>query len=286
MALLICYAIYTGWTYDYTTSLESLIVKEALVLSHSILYIILYNILNRDNQRLAKIINSKVMYDRETTHEMRHPLNIIYGLCEALVHPKCDADTREKLIPLIHKSSELLRAYLEYALQFPKFDDEEKIAQDLKSFNLHECLENIILILTKRDYAIDIKLELSLDNEVPHTIYSNRTVIIQIVMNQLSNGIKFSKNRFDSVKLHAKTNNDILILTVEDQGKGINKVMIDRIFDPFVTTSNPHQECSGIGLSLTKKHVKRLGGTIKVDSALDIGTTFIITLPLKNDEIK
>tara|TARA_B100000678_G_C17928765_1_gene390429 strand:- start:42 stop:551 length:510 start_codon:yes stop_codon:yes gene_type:complete len=108
-------------------------------------------------------------------------------------------------------------------------------------------------------------------------IHTNQTLITHTLENLLSNAFKYSKN--ENPRLEVIFGKDALVITVSDDGVGIPEEELENIFQPFYRTKNVHDiQGTGLGLSIVKEYVALSGGSIKVESRLNQGATFTITL--------
>ena len=115
-------------------------------------------------------------------------------------------------------------------------------------------------------------------------VYSNQSLLIQLVQNLISNAIKFSKVGLPpKIKLSSDENEFSYIFSITDNGIGIPEDQLKRIFIIFqrLHPRGTH-EGTGIGLAICKKIVKKLGGEIWVKSTVDVGTTFTFSIPKVN----
>jgi CheY-like chemotaxis protein len=126
------------------------------------------------------------------------------------------------------------------------------------------------------------------DTTLPEFIKTDSRRIQQVLFNLLGNAIKFSKENSD-VELAIKIQNDAVIFTVKDSGKGIDEKDYAKIFEPFRQTGTGLTNAeggTGLGLSITKKLVAALGGNIYVESEVDDWTQFTVSLPFTNRPIE
>ena len=119
-----------------------------------------------------------------------------------------------------------------------------------------------------------------ISNNFPHQINSDPKLIQQIINNLLSNAFKYSEPR-TTVYFSVFIQSNSIIISVKDEGIGINKDDIPRLFDTFFRSSESQNiEGTGIGLTILKRAVDLLSGTITVESEKGKGTTFSVTLPI------
>ncbi len=163
----------------------------------------------------------------------------------------------------------------------------KKIVLDLKTFSRLDASE---LIDTDINRSIDLTLDLLVHE------YKDRIKIIkeygnlpevqcysaklnQVLMNLLINACQAIEGEGE-IRIKTETEDETVLIQIGDTGKGIPKHHISKIFDPFFTTK-PVGEGTGLGLSISHKIIKQHGGSITVDSEIDRGTTFSITIPRK-----
>jgi signal transduction histidine kinase len=118
--------------------------------------------------------------------------------------------------------------------------------------------------------------------EEDQAIQTDGTKLRQMLVNLLSNGIKFTDK--GEVRIRCSENNGILIVSIADTGVGIPPENIEEVFEPFwqaEQTATRKTGGTGLGLSVTRKLARLLGGDVTVASRVGLGTTFLLTLPMK-----
>lgn len=152
----------------------------------------------------------------------------------------------------------------------------------LKNIEIISFMEFIVQLVIP--YANSRNVDIIFDTEVEElTIAVDAYMLERIVLNLVSNAIKFSKKEEGKILINVYINNENLVLTVEDNGIGIEEENLDKIFERFIQledTINRKNEGNGIGLSLVKSLVKLHKGNIYVKSQVDVGTIFTIELPI------
>ena len=217
------------------------------------------------------------------SHEMRTPLNAILGYTRILLQNSNDK-FQEDYIKSIQTSGESLLTLIEDILYISKVDkDEVEINEDNVNLrNLANDIHQIFKLKFKRkriDFSIDVS------KEIPEGIVIDKTRLKQILVNLISNGLKFTEKGSVSVKFDGKaipySNLFDLTIYIEDTGIGIDEKDQKKIFDSFAQIDNSakrdHQG-AGLGLYITKRNIELLGGNIKVHSALKKGSLFVINL--------
>ena len=223
-------------------------------------------------------------------HEINNPLGIIAAYSEALLDRsgekalngmKAFEDFPEYL-KTIHNEIFRCKAILKSLLEFAR-----PSGGTFREIDINELIKEVLLLLQHRTARLKHTLELDLDREVPK-IYADAGSLRQLMMNLLLNAIYFTP---EGGSIFIKTEPDDapredavgacpnrIRLSVRDTGAGIPRDLIDKVFDPFVTT-RPVGEGTGLGLTICHKIVEEHGGAIDVESEPGKGATFIITLP-------
>jgi two-component system phosphate regulon sensor histidine kinase PhoR len=228
-----------------------------------------------------KVVEIKNDLINNITHEFKTPISTISLACEALNEPKLAADTNSisRYSGMIKEENDRLTELVENLLNTAALEKGEFELEKEES-DLHEILSDVIK-------AHQVKLE-----QTKGQIFSNfdasKSIInidpfhIENVFNNLiDNAIKYTKGE-PSVKVSTSNDNDGMAITVKDNGIGISKGDLRKIFDTFyrVPTGNIHDvKGNGIGLSYVKKMIEVHNGTIEVKSQLNKGSEFTIKLP-------
>lgn len=234
-------------------------------------------------QELADI---KLRFFTDISHELRTPLTLITSpLSEVLEHESMSPKARENL-QIVEKNAQRMLRLMNQILDFRKIQ-KGKMKVFLERVNIISSLHSILDSFSSMAYDKHIKV--TLDTEFTDLyIWTDSDKFDKIFFNLVSNAFKYTLDG-KTITLHIKKTSDSVIITVEDQGVGIDRVALKAIFQRFETlgtfTATPS---SGIGLSLVKDLVNILHGTIQVESQVGKGSRFSVTLPItqyayKND---
>ncbi len=154
---------------------------------------------------------------------------------------------------------------------------------DLKTFSLNKEIEQTIQILSYKARQANVQVNFIANQEL--FLYGDAIKFGQIIINLIGNAIEACEQgdmEENKVEIKLESKKDQILLTVSDNGCGINSKNIDKIFEPFFSTKQKSDRGLGLGLSSTKNLIEKdFRGTIEVN--VDSNTTFVITLPLKND---
>lgn len=214
------------------------------------------------------------------SHEMRTPLTPIIGYSKLLLKEYPNSEIKEKL-DIIHTSGVKLLNFTNELLDFSKIES-GKVDLNFESFSVKELFQDIYYEHNSLAAAKNLKFEIKYDkNDI--TIYSDKMKIYEIVKNLVHNAIKYTNKGF--VFCEANVKNGYLTFSVYDSGIGIPKDHLNYIFESFGQI-NKHSSGAGLGLSITKKLVEILKGTIEVESKVMIGTTFTVNIPIEVFERK
>jgi signal transduction histidine kinase len=230
---------------------------------------------------------AKTNFLANMSHEIRTPLNGIIGTAELLSRSDLNQD-QQQLLDILQSSSNLLIHIVSDILDLSKIEV-NKLELNPQPTNIRTCIDNVFQIsrssITTTNKNIDLVLEV--DSQLAHYFIFDESRVQQILLNLVSNAIKFTEVGQVSVKLEAKqTTDDIQEVTfiIKDTGIGISEQAIKKLFTPFTQVDNTNIRKyggTGLGLSICKKLVQMMGGCISVDSILGVGSIFSFTIPLK-----
>jgi len=214
------------------------------------------------------------------SHEIRTPLNAILGFIGILIEEETDEEKLDKL-SIIKDSGKSLMNIINEILDFSKIEA-GKMDLILKRFSIKRLLNNLYKTFHRETSEKNIDFIVKIEENLPEYIFEDEFRINQIITNLLSNAIKFTKDGY--IKLIAKRNGNQLILIVKDTGIGIKSEFLTDLFTPFKQINSGLKlniGGTGLGLAITKSLVELLNGIITVSSEENIGTEFIVSIPLK-----
>lgn len=242
-------------------------------------------ILKKSKLKAENLANSKEEFLANMSHEIRTPLNAIVGFTNQLFKSK-QATEQVDQINIIKKSSEHLLHIVNEILDYSKLEN-GSIKLENVSFNPVEIAEEVRDMLREKSLEREILVSVEVAKNLPVTLIGDPVRIRQIILNLVSNAIKFTENGKVVIRLNCNLLIDKkidFIIQVEDTGIGIPKDKIDQIFNMFVQAeSDTTRKYGGTGLGLTicKRIVDVYGGTINVESEPQKGTIISVTIPLE-----
>lgn len=225
-------------------------------------------------------LNSKAKsaFVSSVSHELRTPLNGIIGMISLLKSTNL-IDNQKKYISVLDNSCGVLLSIINNILDFSKIES-GKLSLDFRSFDIRQCVENVIFLFKPGAFAKHISLDYEIDSEYKK-ITCDEVKIKQILSNLLSNSIKFTAEGSINLKVTCKT--DHLTLNIKDTGVGMSEDFLKIICTPFTqadSSTTRTQGGSGLGLSIITSFIKILKGTISIKSELTKGTEVIVTIPV------
>jgi signal transduction histidine kinase/CheY-like chemotaxis protein len=218
------------------------------------------------------------------SHEVRTPMNAIVGM-NTLLQKSNLTPEQEDCVQIIEDSSNLLLGIINSFLDFSKLES-GKLKFDNRPFDLHHILDtsvNMFAVNAKKEKDVDVILKLS--PNVPRMVKGDKFRLQQIVINLLSNGVKFTEAKgsvtIEVQLLGQNSKQTELQFSVTDTGIGIPEIQLERLFQPFsqVHSSGMSRKYGGTGLGLTicKKLCELMGGSVWVSTKVGVGSTFYFT---------
>ncbi|MFY8005069.1 MAG: sensor histidine kinase, partial [Chitinophagaceae bacterium] len=231
-----------------------------------------------------KLSEIKSDFINNMTHEFKTPLATISLAVDALRNEKVQAN-KEKLTyftGIIKEENKRMNKHVETILE-AAVADKQDLKLNFQPFAIHDALEQVIeaFQLQLNDKNGKVSLQLNAANQ---NILADEIHFTNLLSNLIDNAIKYS-NEPVAIQINTKNSGKNLILTITDNGIGMNKESVKRIFEKFYRahTGNVHNvKGFGLGMSYVKSVIDAHKGKIKVDSTLGKGTTFTLELPVTN----
>ncbi|HEY3112980.1 MAG TPA: HAMP domain-containing sensor histidine kinase [Gemmatimonadaceae bacterium] len=226
--------------------------------------------------------NSKTDFLAVMSHELRTPLTAIMGyeelLSDGITGPVTELQRQQ--LGRINASARHLLGLIDEILTFARVDvGRERVRWE--SMSVNHTLADAAALVEPMAAAKNIHFFVHLLEE-DQAIQTDGTKFRQMLVNLLSNGIKFTEK--GEVRVECSVSNDTLEVRIADTGVGIAAENIEDVFEPFwqaEQTATRRTSGTGLGLSVTRKLARLLGGDVTVASRVGAGTTFVLTLPMK-----
>lgn len=214
---------------------------------------------------------------RNFSHELKTPLAAIKGYADMMIDDTNESSEMREYAIIISDQAQRLSNLTQHLLQLSLLDSDEITPQN-DCFNLAEQIRNVIQLLQLEWENKKIHLELNL---IDKTITSNKALLYQVWKNLVENAVKFTPNG-GHIIVQMEYSDDNLIVQVQNDGVLVLNQDIDHLTEIFYVTNPVHkQNGSGIGLSIVKRIIHKLGGTISFNTNEKDTFETTITLPLK-----
>jgi len=229
-----------------------------------------------------KISQMKSDFINNMTHEFKTPIATINLALDAIKNPKIinDQEKVKRYLRMIKEENKRMNAQVENVLRISQLQ-KKQLNISKERLKLHDLIEDAIthveLIVEDRNGYINTHF-----NAPKSSILANETYFTNVIVNVLDNAIKYSDNA-PNIDVYTENIGNNIILSIKDQGKGMNKAVQKRIFEEFYReyTGDVHNvKGHGLGLANVKRIVENHQGIVSVDSEKGRGSTFIIKLPL------
>ncbi|WP_456458620.1 ATP-binding protein [Nitratifractor sp.] len=244
-------------------------------------------------QTIREANETKDLFLANMSHEIRTPLNGIVGFTQLLKNTPMTPD-QEEFISVIESSSENLLSIVNDILDLSKINA-DKVELEEITFNALDKFEDAVESYGAKAAQKDVEFSVFVDPSLPKTLIGDPTKISQVIVNLVSNAIKFTSSHGQVdviIEKREETETDATVyFAVRDTGIGISEEQKEKIFEAFsqadAGTSRKYGG-TGLGLAISSKLVERMGGHLDIDSTIGEGSTFFfeLTLPKGEDQEK
>jgi PAS domain S-box-containing protein len=231
---------------------------------------------------------SKQQFLSNMSHEIRTPMNSIIGFTKVMLKTELTEKQREYLTA-IKMSGDVLTVLIDDILDLAKVDA-GKMVFERKPFKMTASISSIIRLFEPKIQEKNLKLINNYDNNIPVIILGDPVRLHQILINLVSNAVKFTQSGsiiIDVDMLHQGGDKIIIEFKITDTGIGIAEDKIEHIFENFQQATSDTSRLyggTGLGLAIAKQLTEQQGGTITVKSILDKGTICSVIMPFEKSE--
>lgn len=228
------------------------------------------------------------------THEIRTPMTGIMGMVRLLLDTKLSTKQNEYALA-IQKSGDTMIALLNDILDFEKSKG-GKMELEHVDFDVLRLVQDVVLLMSGRTSEKNIYLKADIDPSVPRYVRGDPARLRQVLLNLVTNAIKFTGDGGVTIRLRAKPLDKSqgpikgdyeIYFGIEDTGIGIPEDMQQNLFVPFMQADSSVSRKyggTGLGLAICKKLIEAMGGSISVSSQLNVGSTFFFTILMEEGD--
>lgn len=225
--------------------------------------------LERSNRELERFAYA-------ASHDLKEPIRIVASYAQLLqrTDPEARRERFSQYLDYIRKSAEQMEALVEGLLQYSRALHSSGHQEEV---DLERVLVEVAQILHDRIRSLKARIT---HDPLP-TVLGERVLLVQLLRNLLSNALKFRSEQPPAIHVGAEKHGEHWVISVCDNGLGIEPSQHERIFEPFRRLQRSGEPGSGLGLTLVKRAVEQHGGRIWVDSRPGEGACFRFTLPVQ-----
>lgn len=257
-----------------------------------------FDALKEAYQAVESANQAKSSFLSNMSHDIRTPMNAIMGMTAIASMNINDPDRVKDCLNKITVSSQHLLGLINEVLDMSKIES-GKLVFSYEEFNLSDVVENMVTMFLPQTKAKNQHFNVNIAEIEHEEVIGDSMRLQQIIVNIIGNSVKFTQDGGNisfgiSEKPSGMHGYGCYVFTFEDNGIGMEESFIDKIFEPFVRAKNSSEnkiEGTGLGMPIVKNLVQMMNGNIKVESKLNEGTKFTVTVYLqlnhsKHDDLK
>jgi len=245
-------------------------------------------LLKQEKEKAENLARLKSEFLNQVSHELRTPLAVIIGYIECItdgLYGEIESKHQE-ILQVVAKQSSHLKNMIDQILIYSRLEAGKQPVriEEIQLTKIVSEMKDTFDFLC-RQKGIDMRWEIPRDS-MP--IRSDLTRVKEVISNLIQNAVKYTDRGSITVRMAKLSSTDAIMVEVEDTGMGISEHHMASIFEPFMQahkTSSEHSRGGiGLGLSIVRKHLEQIKGTIHVESELGKGSTFRIILPRNHEK--
>lgn len=241
--------------------------------------------INTEKNEALRAGNAKAQFLANMSHEIRTPINAVLGMNEMILREEKDEQVKGYAYN-IQVAGKSLLGLINDILDFSKIDSGKMEIVEI-DYPIVDLLQATYQMIYVRAEDKGLKLEYECNPQLPRIVYGDEVRIRQVMINFLTNAVKYTDKGTVSLNMDYEQVNEqtiLLRIAVQDTGKGIReqeKEMLFQAFQRVDETKNRNIEGTGLGLHITQELVQLMGGRIEVESTYGKGSTFTVFIPQK-----
>ena len=286
---------------DFFSNAKSTVNKTIISISIISIFIIIFSILillvlnNLSNRYFLNIAEAKNVAEAaikakgdflaNMSHEIRTPMNAIIGLNHLLARTELSKKQTDYVIKVSNSAKGLL-GIINDILDFSKIEAGKMDIENI-NFEMNDVMDNLLNLISEKVRAKGLELIIAIDKKIPFTINGDPLRISQILINFVSNALKFTENGEIKISCNLDSLEDdtaVLKFSVQDTGLGLSDEQQKKLFSAFTqadTSTTRKYGGTGLGLSISKRLAELMGGSVGVVGELGVGSTFYFTVNCK-----
>jgi signal transduction histidine kinase/ActR/RegA family two-component response regulator len=240
--------------------------------------------LNEALQQAMAASQAKSQFLANMSHEIRTPMTAILGFSDILQEPDLPQDERFKYLQTIERNGKHLLAIINDILDISKIEAQQMQVENIPT-NLLDILHDVQSLMQVKAFEKSLKLNINIQAPFPQTINTDPIRVRQVLVNLISNAIKFTEKGHITVTaqltIPTDLKNSLISFEVRDTGIGMTPRQVDHIFKPFSQadeTTTRRFGGTGLGLAISQKLANILGGDLTVSSEDGYGSCFTFTI--------
>ena len=286
------YVVSDTWKIYGNVILYGLVCVAAFLFCIWLTYRLLTNFIKwqaETNSRLTEAADAAIAVGKakntflaQMSHEIRTPINAVLGMNEMILRESEDTDIREYAAN-IQSAGRTLLSLINSILDFSKIEDGKMELVPVK-YDTSSLINDLVHSISERAKAKDLEFELQADSQIPCTLFGDDVRIRQVIMNLLTNAVKYTEKGKVTLKIWGKSGEDgrfVLQVSVKDTGIGIREEDKEKLFESFARldeTRNRNIEGTGLGMSIVTRLLDMMGSELHVESEYGKGSEFSFEL--------